>query len=187
MTFIRLVDADSVRASRTWFLVLGAIFVGLGLLAIVLPFAASLVTTLVIGWILLVGGLIQGYHAVKNRHWAGSGWALASAAIHLIAGVLLVAFPLAGTLTMTIVLAAWFAAEGVFRIIRAVQHRRMQARGWLLFDGVLSLALGLLIIAGWPSTAVWALGLLVGINLLMSGVSMFFIGLGAGPVAPARP
>jgi len=184
--FIRVVDADSVRASRPWFIGLGAAFALLGALAIVLPFVATLVTTIVIGWIMLLGGLFQGYHAVKNRRWGGSGWAIASAAIEVIAGVLVVAFPLAGTLTLTVILAVYFGAEGAFRIVRAIQHRRMPAWGWLLFDGLLELALAVLILVHWPSSAVWVLGLFVGISLLVSGASMLLIGLGAGAAVPAR-
>lgn len=187
MEIIGVVDVDTVRQSRSWFVGLGIALAVLGVLAIVLPFIASLVTTIVIGWLMLLGGLFQGYHAVRNRGWAGSGWALASAAIQAIAGVLVILFPIAGTLTLTLILAAYFAAEGVFKIIRAIQHRRMPARGWLVFDGTLSLALGVLIIAFLPGAAVWVLGLLVGINLLFGGMSTLLIGLGAGPVIPARP
>jgi uncharacterized membrane protein HdeD (DUF308 family) len=186
-TIIEVVDVDTVRESRSWFLGLGLAFAVFGVLAIILPFIASLVTAVVIGWLMLLGGLFQGYHAIKNRRWAGSGWALASAAIQVIAGVLVILFPIGGTVALTLILAAYFAAEGVFKIIRAIQHRRMPAWGWLLFDGILSLALGVLIVAFWPGAAVWVLGLLVGINLLIGGTSMLLIGLGAGPVVPARP
>jgi uncharacterized membrane protein HdeD (DUF308 family) len=182
-----LVDIDTLRESRRWFLGLGLAFAVLGVLAIILPFIASLVTTMVIGWLMLLGGLFQGYHAISNRRWAGSGWALASAAIQVIAGVLVILFPLAGTLSLTLILAAYLAAEGAFKIIRAIQHRRMPARGWLVFDGILSLALAILILAIWPGAAVWVLGLIVGINLVFGGTSMLLIGLGAGPVVPARP
>ncbi|APR78616.1 Hypothetical protein A7982_03963 [Minicystis rosea] len=182
-----MVDVDTVRESRSWFLGLGLAFAVLGVLAIILPFIASLVTTIVIGWLMLLGGLFQGYHAIRNRRWAGSGWAIASAAIQVIAGVLVILFPLAGTLSLTLILAAYLAAEGAFKIIRAIQHRRMPARGWLVFDGILSLALAILILAIWPGAAVWVLGLIVGVNLLFGGISMLLIGLGAGPVLPARP
>lgn len=186
-TIIQVVDFNTLRASRGWFFALGAAFVVLGVLSIILPFIASLVTTIVIGWLMLLGGLFQGYHAVRNRGWAGSGWALASAAIQVVAGVLVVLFPVVGTLSLTLVLAAYFIIEGAFKLVRAVQHRRMPAWGWLMFDGVLSLALGILILALWPSTAVWVIGLLVGINLLFSGTSLLLIGLSAGSAVPARP
>ncbi|APR85347.1 Hypothetical protein A7982_10696 [Minicystis rosea] len=183
---IPLVDVDSVRENRGWFIGLGLVFMVLGALAIVLPFAGSLVTALVIGWLLVIAGVTQGIHAFRSPRWANRGWAIASAVIQVIAGLLVVAFPLSGTLSLTLILAAFLAAEGVLRIVRAVQHRSMPAWGWLLFDGILSLVLGILILAGWPSTAVWALGLLVGINLVFGGSSMLLLGLTAGEPSHVR-
>jgi uncharacterized membrane protein HdeD (DUF308 family) len=187
-TTFGLIDPGAVRENRAWFFALGIAFIVLGVLSILLPFAASLVTTIVIGWLLVLGGLFQGFHAVQNRRWAGSSWAIVGAVLQVIAGVLLIVFPVTGTVTLTLVLAAFFVAQGILKIIRAVQHRGMPAWGWLLFDGIVSLALGVMIWLGWPSTAAWALGLLVGIDLLMSGSSMLLIGLGAGarPVASTR-
>lgn len=183
---IPLVSAASIRENRGWFIGLGLAFMVLGVLAIVLPFAGSLVTALVIGWLLVIAGIMQGVHAFRSPRWANRGWAIAGAVIQVIAGLLVVAFPLSGTLSITLILAAFLAAEGVLRIIRAVQHRSLPAWGWLLFDGILSLVLGVLILAGWPSTAVWALGLLVGINLLFGGSSMLLLGLTAGEPSRAR-
>ncbi|MFT3775493.1 MAG: HdeD family acid-resistance protein [Minicystis sp.] len=184
---ITLVALDSVRANRSWFIGLGVIFMVLGVLAIVVPFIGSLVTAIAIGWVMIVGGIVQGIHAVQNPGWAGRGWEIASSVLEVLVGILVVAFPVAGTVTLTLVLAAWFAAEGVLRIVRAVQHKNIPNWGWLMFDGVLSLGLGILILAGWPSTAVWALGLLVGVNLLIGGSSMLLIGIGAGTPRTVRP
>jgi uncharacterized membrane protein HdeD (DUF308 family) len=186
MTFAP-VDLDSVRRARGWFVALGIAFLILGALAILLPFAASLATTLVLGWLLVAGGFLQGVHAIQNRRWGHSGWALVGAAVEVIAGVLVIAFPIAGTLALTLILAAFLAAEGVIKIIRADQHRGMQAWGWLVFDGILSLVLGLMIALGWPSTAVWALGLLVGIDLAFSGSSLLMISLASGRALRAMP
>jgi uncharacterized membrane protein HdeD (DUF308 family) len=185
-TSLGLVDVGTVRESRAWFFALGIAFMALGALAILLPWIASLVTTIVIGWLMVISGLLQGYHAVQNRRWTGSSWALVGAVLHVVAGVLLVVFPAIGTLTLTLILAAFFVANGVLKIIRAVQHRSMPAWGWFLFDGLVSLALGILIGLQWPSTALWALGLLVGIDLALGGSSMLLIGLGARPVVHAR-
>ena len=173
-------DAETVRESRGWFFALGLGFMVLGGLAILLPFAASLVTSLVIGWLMVVGGLLQGFHAVQNRRWKGWGWALAGAVVYVVAGGLVVAYPITGTLTLTLTLAAFFVVNGVIKVVRALQHRVMKGWGLLLFDGLLSVALGVMIMWGWPGTAVWALGLLVGLDLLFGGASMLMIGLAAG-------
>ncbi|WP_437876413.1 HdeD family acid-resistance protein [Sorangium sp. So ce513] len=174
-----LVDADSVQAHRGSFLGLGIALMVLGFIAMLLPTIATLVSAVAIGALLAVGGLLQGIHAIRSRRWAGAGWSLASAIVQLVAGVLLVAFPVVGKLTLTLILAAFFFAEGLLWIIRAIQHREMPAWGWLLFDGIVTLALGGLILWGWPSTAAWAIGLLVGIDLLLAGSSMLLIGIAA--------
>jgi len=180
-----LVDVDTVRGHRGAFLVLGVVLVVLGGLAILLPFGASLVTAFVLGCLMIVAGLFQGYHALQNRRWGGSVWALVGAVLYVAAGALVVAFPVTGTLTLTLVLAAFLVASGILKIIRAVQHRQMPAWGWLLFDGLISLALGVLLWVGWPSTAAWALGVLVGIDLIASGSSVLLIGYGARPAIRA--
>jgi uncharacterized membrane protein HdeD (DUF308 family) len=92
-----------------------------------------------------------------------------------------VVYPVTGTLTLTLALAIFFAVNGLFKVLRAVEHRAMPRWGFLLFDGLLSLVLGIPIAVGWPSTAAWALGVLVGIDLLFSGFSMMVIALAAGP------
>ena len=186
-TTFEVVDFHPVRQHRGWFYALGAAFIVLGALAILLPFAASLVSTLVIGCLMMIGGIFQGVHAIQNRGWGGSVWAFVSAVLQVVVGALVIAFPVAGTLTLTLLLALFFVAQGIFKIVRALQHRRMPAWGWLLFDGVLSLGLGVLIGLGWPSTAVWALGLLVGIDLVMGGTSMLLIGFSAGSFASREP
>lgn len=189
-SWLRQFDASTVRENRGWFFALGVGFILLGIAAIVLPFAASVVTTLVLGWLMIVGGVFQGFHAIQNRRWAGFAWALLSAVAYVIAGVLLIRYPITGTLTLTLVLAVFFAANGILKIIRSVQHRTMPRWGWLLFDGILSVVLGVLIASRWPSTAAWALGLMVGIDLLFSGSSMLMIGAAVGPSTkepPARP
>jgi uncharacterized membrane protein HdeD (DUF308 family) len=183
-TTFGLVRLDSVREHRGWFLGLGAAFMALGALAIFTPFIASIATALFVGWLLMIGGVAQGIHAFQNRRWGGAGWALLSAAIHVIAGLLVVIFPLTGTLTLTMVLSAFFVASGILKIIRALQHHAIPTWGWLLFDGILSLVLGGMILIGFPSTAAWALGLLVGVDLLINGSSLLLIGLSVP--APVR-
>ena len=154
----------------------------LGFLAVAVPFAATLVSTLFLGWLLIVGGVVHAVHAARSRTWLGFPWEVLSAVLHVVAGVLVVAFPLAGTLTLTLVLAAFFTAEGVLKIFRAVQHRGMERWGFLLFDGIVTLALGVLIWTQWPGAAVWVIGLLVGVELLIGGMAMLSLA-----AAAARP
>lgn len=174
-------DLEWLREHRGWFFALGIGLMLLGAAAILLPLAASLITALVIGWIMIVGGLFQAFHALQNRRWRGWGWEMVGAVLHLVAGGLVVTFPIAGKLTLTLVFAMFFAINGVIKLVRAFQHRPMRGWGWLVFDGLVSIALGVLIIAGWPGTATWVLGLLVGIDLLFAGSSMLVIAFAARP------
>ncbi|MDC0685732.1 HdeD family acid-resistance protein [Sorangium atrum] len=176
---LQLVEPHTLRENRGSFIGLGIALLVLGALAILMPVIASLVTAVAIGGVLVASGLFQGVHAVQHRRWANSAWSLAGALIQLAAGVLIVAFPVTGTVTLTLILAAFFFAEGFLKIVRALQHREMPSWGWLLFDGLLALALGVLIWWRWPSTAAWAIGLLVGVNVLVSGMSMLLIGSSA--------
>ena len=178
------VDFHTVQEHRGWFIALGAVFLALGVLAILVPFVASVATAVFLGCLMIASGIFQGAHALQNREWRGSGWAILGAAIQVIAGALVVAFPITGTITLTLVIGSYLFATGLLKIIRAVQHRSMPAWGFLLFDGILTIGLGLLISLGWPSTAAWALGMLVGVDLLMSGWSMLLVGLSVP--APAR-
>lgn len=171
---------DAVRKSRGWFIALGVALMVLGVLSIAVPFAATLMSTIFLGWMLIFSGVAQGVHAVRARAWQGFPWAVLSAALGVVAGLLLIAFPIVGTLTLTLVLAGYFTAEGILRIVRAVQHRGMERWGFLLFDGIVTLVLGVLIWAQWPGSSVWLLGLLVGIHLLVGGMSMLLLGVTAG-------
>jgi len=170
---------DAVRRSRGWFIALGAALMILGVLAVAVPLVATLATTIFLGWILIVVGVVHGIHALQSRTWQGFPWAVLSAGVHIAAGALLLAFPIAGTLTLTLVLAGFFTVEGVLKAVRAVQHRGMENWGFLLFDGLVTLALGVLIWTQWPAAAVWVIGLLVGVHLLVGGMSMLLLAASA--------
>jgi uncharacterized membrane protein HdeD (DUF308 family) len=174
------VDIGAVRERRGWFVAMGLASIVLGVLAIVLPYAATLFTTVVIGWLIVLAGVSEGYHALANRGWAGAGWELLSAAVQVIAGLVLVLFPLVGKIALVVVVAAYFFSEGALKLIRASQHRGLRGSGWLVFDGLLAMVLGIIIIGSGLGTAIRLLGLLVGIHLLAGGTSMVLIGVGAG-------
>jgi uncharacterized membrane protein HdeD (DUF308 family) len=117
------------------------------------------------------------------RHAPGFWWSLVSAIIGIAAGVLLLARPLTGSLSLTLLLTAFFIVEGVASIMYAIEHRnQLSGRwGWMLISGIVDLILAGIIIAGLPGTAFWALGLLVGINLLFGAVAMIGMALAARP------
>ncbi|WP_437534091.1 DUF308 domain-containing protein [Sorangium sp. So ce726] len=181
------VDFHTVRENRGWFLAIGVASMVLGVLAFIMPFVASRVTAIALGWLIVLAGVAEGSHAIQSRGWAGSGWELVSALVQVAFGLLLVVAPMTGKLALMVIASAYFVSEGALKLIRAYQHRGLRGSGWLVFDGILAVGLGMLIITGGVTTAVRVLGLLVGISLLTGGMSMILIALGGARVLHTRP
>jgi uncharacterized membrane protein HdeD (DUF308 family) len=163
------------------FLIEGVILVILGLAAIALPPIAGLAVTVVLGWLFLFGGVVGLIATFYQKNAPGFWWALISAAIAVVAGGILLANPLAGVATLTYVLIAFFMVDGVIIIVMAFEHRReLSGRWeWMMLGGVMDLILAAIIIAGLPGTLAWALGLLVGIDLLFGGFSLIAMAMSA--------
>src|SRR6478672_2571454 len=171
----------AVRAHWKAFLFEGILLAILGLAAMILPPLASLAVTIFLGWMFLIsgiGGLIITYWA---RNMPGFWWSLISAALAVLAGGILLARPAQAVLTLTIVVGAYFLAEGVASIMYALEHRRELSErwSWLLVAGIMDLLIAAIIIAGLPGSAEWVLGFLVGINLLFGGATLIGMALAA--------
>jgi uncharacterized membrane protein HdeD (DUF308 family) len=171
----------AVREHWVAFLVEGILLVILGLAAIILPPLASLAVTIFLGWLFLISGIAGLVLTFWARQMPGFWWSLISAALAVIAGIILLARPLQGVLTLTIVVGAYFLAEGVTTIMYALEHRRELSErwSWMLVSGILDILIAAIIIAGLPGSAEWAIGLLVGINLLFGGASLIGVALAA--------
>jgi uncharacterized membrane protein HdeD (DUF308 family) len=178
--------ANAVRQHSTMFLVEGIVLVVLGILAILVPNIATLAAEILIGWLLLIAGAVGLYMTFTTKGTPGYWWSLISAIISIIAGVLLLIWPLTGIVSLTIVLIAFFLIEGISSIMYAIQHRsELHGRwGWMLASGIVTLVLAFLIYAGLPSTAAWAIGLLVGIDLVFGGTALIGIALAARNAPP---
>lgn len=177
---------EAVRDHSGWFLALGILWIVLGTVAVVLPWLATVAAALTIGALLAAGGIMQIVQSFRCKRWRGTALHVVMGLLYLAAGVILLFLPLQGILTLTLVLAGLFIAVGILRIIAALQDRDLRGWGWLLFSGILGVAVGLIIWLGWPGTAVWALGLLVGIELIFSGWALVMVALAArkrGPTA----
>jgi len=171
----------TVKAHWKAFLFEGILLAVLGLAAMIVPPLASLAVTIFLGWMFLIsgiGGLIVTFWA---RNMPGFWWSLISAALAVLAGMVLLARPVQGILTLTIVVGAYFLAEGVATIMYALEHRRELSErwSWMLFSGVLDILISAMIITGLPGSAEWAIGLLVGINLLFGGATLIGMALAA--------
>jgi uncharacterized membrane protein HdeD (DUF308 family) len=165
------------------FLIEGIVLLVLGMAAILVPMVATIAFTLLVGWLFLISGVVGLITTFWMRHAPGFWWSLLSAIIGIVAGILLLRWPITGSLSLTLLLSAFFVVEGVASIMYAFEHRnQLSGRwGWMLVSGIVDLILAGIIVAGLPGTALWALGLLVGINLIFGGVAMIGMALAARP------
>jgi len=163
------------------YLVEGIVLLALGFIAIVIPPLATLAVTILFGWLFLVSGIMGLVTTFWMRQAPGFWWALISAALGILVGAMLLAQPVQGAYSLTLVLIAFFIIEGVVSIMFALDHKReLSGRwGWMLMSGVVDLILSVMILAGLPSTAAWAIGLLVGINMMFGGTALVAMALQA--------
>lgn len=172
--------AENVRKFGIWATIYGIVLIILGILAIIMPGVATLATGLTIGWLLLIAGIV-GVIAVFTAGVSAPGfwWNLITAILYALAGAALLWRPVAGALTLTIILAAYLLATGVVKAAMAFEYRRAipKAWGWMLLSALVDIVLGVMIVLGLPGTSVWVLGLLVGINLLFTGVALIVAGV----------
>jgi uncharacterized membrane protein HdeD (DUF308 family) len=186
-------DAVTAALSRHWkvFLTEGIILLLLGLLAIVVPQIATAKVAIFIGWILLASGIVGLISTFRMRAAPGFAWSLVSALIGIAAGVILLVWPLSGAFSLTLVLSVFLLFEGIASIMIALGHRREFSGRWamLLFSGVIDIVLAAIIFEGLPGTAAWAIGLMVGINLVVGGSALISMALHAasGRAAPQPP
>jgi uncharacterized membrane protein HdeD (DUF308 family) len=165
---------DAVHAHWMLFLFQGVAMLILGVLAIAWPAVATIAVDFYVGWLFLISGIVGLVAMFAARDVPAFLWTLLTAALALAAGVLLLWKPAEGAVSLTFVLTAFFIAEGIFQIAGSFAYRDVTPNswGWMLFSGICDLALAAIIIMSWPISAVWTLGLLVGINLLTSGFAI---------------
>ncbi len=158
-----------------WVLFLGILLIAVGIAAIILPFAATLAIEILLGWILVIGGILRIIHSFWTRRVGGFFLSLLAGILYLGVGILLLLYPLQGILTLTLLLAILFLIEGICRTISSFQVRPTRNWGWVLVSGIAALVIAFLIWIEWPVSATWAIGLLVGINLIFSGWGMIML------------
>ncbi|MBR0775364.1 HdeD family acid-resistance protein [Bradyrhizobium diazoefficiens] len=178
---IRSAMREAVKAHWKAYLFEGILLVVLGVTALIVPPLASLAIAIVFGWMFLIGGIGGLVATYLARSTPGFWWSLISAALAVLAGMILLARPMQAVLTLTIVLGAYFLAEGITTIMYALEHRReLSGRwSWLLISGLLDIAISFMVITGLPSSAEWAIGILVGINLLFGGATLIGMAMAA--------
>jgi len=172
-----------VRKAGRWLTAIGIVFIVLGALAIIEPAVAGLAVALLVGWFLIFGGIA---HAVAAFAGGGAGrvfWQVIVAAIYLVGGLYFLTHPLLGLGTLTLFLAAILLVEAVMEVAAYVALRGEGGSGWRLVNAIVTLLLGGLIWMNWPSSSVWAIGTLVGVNLMITGFSRVMLGIAARRLA----
>jgi uncharacterized membrane protein HdeD (DUF308 family) len=166
-----------VKKAGGWLVMLAASFIVLGMIAIVEPAIAGLAVTIWIGWLLLFGGAIHAIAAFRAGDAGRALWQVLLAAIYLIGGYYFLSHPLLALGTLTLFLAGILFVEFVLELMAFFQTAGEPGRNWRLLNAVVTLLLGVMIWAQWPSSSVWAIGTIVGVNLIMTGFSRLMLGM----------
>jgi uncharacterized membrane protein HdeD (DUF308 family) len=181
-----LLEIGGVQHKWGWLLVLGISMVVLGTIALFITPAATIGTVLVLGWLLVVSGVVETIQSFRMRKWGGIFLHLIGGVLGVLVGLLIVTHPVAGALAWTLLFAAFFTIIGIFRLVAAIRLK-FPNWGWAAFDGAVTLLLGVLLWIDWPGSGLWFLGFAVGVSLLLRGWAyvMFAIAVRALPAAAA--
>ena len=166
---------DNIRTSTGWSIALSVLMIVSGVLAIFVPSVAGLTVTVIFGWLLLFTGVLH-----LGLAWRGQGaWAIIGeiviSVLYAIAGLYLLARPVAGLASLTIVLSAYLVMKGFLEAVVAFSVRPAAGSGWLIFDAILTVAIAAMIAAAWPASTAWAIGVLVGVSMISSGFTRLMI------------
>lgn len=168
---------SALRAHWGWFVAIGIALVALGAIALVHVLAATLISVIFVGTLMLIGAVGQLIQAWRVKNWSGFiVWSL-SGLLYAAAGIVAIVNPFAGAALLTLLLGATLIGAGAFRLWVWFNNRAQQGWGWLAFSGLITLATGIIIAIGWPANSLWILGLLLGFDLLCQGWSLLFAGL----------
>lgn len=179
-----LVNSDELRRHSGWFVALGIVLIILGVIALAYDAFTTIASVLVFGWLLMIGGVIEIVHGFQTHRWGGFFLHLLAGLLFLVAGLLFVANPLTGALSLTLFLGAFFLVGGVFEIIGAVRLRAPHW-AWAVLGGLITAVLGLMLWGQWPGSGLWFIGFAVGISMIFRGWAWVMLGImarGAGGV-----
>lgn len=177
---------DWLQKNRNIMLLQGIIFTLLGIMSVYLPIATTFGTELFIGWLLIFAGIIQLFRTFQPNYRLGFWSSLMLSILYIVFGGLFLTFPLIGVFSLTMIVIAFFLSEGIAKIIFGIQLKSFKQRGWLLANGIIALFMAFIIWSGWPETALWVIGLLIGINFIFFGISLVLLAL-SGPKPPITP
>lgn len=182
MTNVTVIDAGGIIAAhRNWFMFLGIALIVAGVLSIIFPFAGGLAVEVWIAVALVISGIAQVIHAFGARQWQGFLIGLVIGLLYLAGGVVLWLDPIRGVVTLTVFLATVMLLDGILRTIMAFQLRPMPGWGLMLLGGIIGIIVALMIWRQLPVSAYWVIGLLLGVNLIFSGIAFTGLARSARP------
>jgi uncharacterized membrane protein HdeD (DUF308 family) len=176
---LHLVGTAELKRHWGWFLALGIALLALGAIALGAAVATTIASVLLFGWLLIIGGVLQGAHASwHERSWGGFFINLLTGVLYVVVGLLILANPAETAVALTLVIALFLTFSGLLRIVVALLIR-FPHWGWLALHGVVNLLLGIAIWRQWPWSGLWVIGLFIGIDLIFNGWSLVMLGLAA--------
>jgi uncharacterized membrane protein HdeD (DUF308 family) len=170
---------DIARKSTGWSIALSVLLILAGLFALLIPFISGIGITVFIGWAMFLSGVFHFILAFKTHTTGSVLWEILLGIVYVFAGFYLIFHPLSGLLSLTFLLILYLVFEGILELIHGFQVRPRAGSGWIIFDGIITLILAIMIWRAWPSSSVWAIGTLVGISMLFSGFSRLMLSLAA--------
>ena len=173
----KIVDLDRkvVRERWGWFMALGILMIVLGMIAIGGPFASGIAVSLLVGWLLVISGVAHGIHAFQSSGWRGGLVQILCGLLYLGVGIMMINNPIGGLLALTVTVLVYFVVSGIFKIILAIRVEHLPQRGWVTVSGILSLVLAIYLGSQFPTSALWVIGMLFGIEMIFSGWSFVMI------------
>src|SRR6266403_2823835 len=157
-----ILGSEELRHKWGWFLALGIALIILGTIALTIMPAATIATVMVLGWLMMFSGVVEAIHGFQVRGWRGVVLHLVAGVLGIVVGLLIVTHPIAGALAWTMLFASFFTVIGMFRLMTAIRLK-FPHWGWAVFDGAITLLLGILLFANWPLSGLWFLGFSIGI------------------------
>lgn len=154
-----------------WSIALSVLMIIAGMLAIASPLLAGIVVTRVVGWVLLFSGVLHFVYAFRGGGATAVLWEILLAVLYALVGFYILANPAIGLASLTLAIALYFFVKAILEFTESYMTRRESGSGWLLFNGIVTLALAFLILGNWPASKIWAIGTLVGVSILFSGIS----------------
>ena len=170
-------SSDLVRRASTWSILWGVSLICLGLLSLAMPLFAAVAVNGLIAWLIILAGIVHLAVAFHSREAGSVIWRLLVGLAYVCFGGYLFARPALGVVTLTLVLASLFLVEGIFNIVLYFRAHATLRSSWFLLDGIVTLLLGVMIYMQWPSSSAWAIGTLVGVSLIFSGVTRVMVSL----------